>query len=313
MRPSRSPCLVDRRQGDMPQGGDERVVVADERDVVGHRQPPASITSSSAERTQVVAGEHGRDPRADRTFRTGLGPRASVKAADRTTGFESVLAHRADRSRRCAAARRRVTTVDVPDVPVPEPDQVLDGDGAPSAVVVVDRVDRRSRIGRLTTTIGVDRARPARCSAGRAGPGEDDPVDAEVDERLECVALVVVVEERAVQQQPIAASVGGALDPVGDAGEVRVVEVVDQQPERARAACSPGGGRSDWADSRARRRPPTAVARRGADLGRITKGKADERTRHAGAASNVVHRRLRHVIPLRACVAALDSDSIETQ
>ena len=45
---------------------------------------------------------------------------------------------------------------------------------------------------------------------------------------------MAIVEERTVEQQPVAARFGGLFDTVDDGGEVRVVKVVDQQPERPR-------------------------------------------------------------------------------
>ena len=70
---------------DVAERADKRVVVADQRDVVGHPQPGAFDHIEGAERAEVVAGEDRRDrpARCQRSLAPAA-PDASVNALDTT-------------------------------------------------------------------------------------------------------------------------------------------------------------------------------------------------------------------------------------
>ena len=69
-------------------------------------------------------------------------------------------------------------------------------------------------------------------------------------------ALVVVVQERCSAAAGIL-PIGSVLDAVGDTGEIRVVEIVDQQAERACLLAGEMAGDQVRAVAEARRRPPS--------------------------------------------------------
>src|SRR3954454_24825356 len=134
----RLPRLIDGGQRDVPHRGERRVVVADQRHVIGDGDAALFQGRHGTDRSHVVTGEDGRR---ELLLREELLPAAvaallgEVTVGDRR--LESMPPHRSEVSRPPVARTGTRLRVDVRDAGMPELQQVPD-DELPGELVVVD-------------------------------------------------------------------------------------------------------------------------------------------------------------------------------
>ena len=127
--------------------------------------------------------------------------------------------------------------------PVPESGEVSHGELGTEPLVGVDGVDTTGSqwaTDRHDGSLGAD---VVDASGGEAAAGEDHAVDAVREERLDGAVLRRRRPASVGDDDLVSGLLGRVVDPVGDLGEPRVVEIVQQHAERRRATAGevPGG------------------------------------------------------------------------
>ena len=121
------------------------------------------------------------------------------------------------------------------DVAVPESGQVSHRQLGAEALVGVDGVDATRSQRPTDRHDGGLGAEAVDAPGGEAATGEDHAVDPVGEERLDGAVLGRRRAPAVGDDDLVSGVVGGVVDPVGDLGEPRVVEIVEQHAERRRA------------------------------------------------------------------------------
>ena len=256
------PRLAHRRQRDGGGRGEVDVVVADDREVVGHPHAVPHHLLQQPERQQVVGADRRGGPpgggHADDLLAglpaagDGERPRARARSARRRTRSASRTARTTPSCRSCTCGRPD-DAADEGDPPVAALEQVVGGQ--PAAEDVVDGDRALVGAGRAA----VDAARPARrARAAPRGAGESSAVGVMstpwtplLGEHVEVRGLLGRPVVGVAQDDGQALGVRHLLDAAGDVGEERVGDVEDDQADRAAASRRAGGGPTRCGRSRA--------------------------------------------------------------
>jgi len=249
-------ALAECRERGIDIGRDRDVVEPDHADIARDRAAPPADRAHRPDRHEVVVGEdrgHVGRPVEDLEHR-------GLAATDqrRPPGHGDRVGVEPGRGQGVTDTREAGRGVnvplrghEVPEPPVPEFEQMLRREPGARPVVGMDRgqidIDRRS--------VDQDdgewrRGQPFEVPPAETAGRDDQPVDPALDEQVEVARLALRVVVGVAQQDRVALRPGGVLDRPDQLGEVRVLDVGDDQPERF--------GRASLERARDARRPVVA-------------------------------------------------------
>ena len=281
-------------QREVTHGRERRVVVAHERDVLGHAQAALLDRVQRSDGGEVVRGEDRGGPRpslqqfAGALIAAGLG---IGPPPDRDFGGELQLAHGLLVAPAPLQSTSTFAAVYVGDASMAQGHAVLHHREGARGIVVGHAVDRR----RASRTADHHHrhfpARPHDLGALHHGRPEDEAVDPELHEGLDGLVLVLLDPVAGVHQHAVAQGPGPRLNPRDDVREERIVEVGDEHAHDARALLNEALGHGVRAVPEFGHR----AQRRGAALGAHVTVAADhqghQRLRHACVPRHIVDRR----------------------
>ena len=287
--------LIDGGETDVVERGERGVVVTHHRHDARDGQAGVVERVDDAHRREVVGGEEGRRQVAI----------AQLSPAGAVAGFLGEVA--ADHSHVLAeadgphcgyvpgAARCRAgaaASIDMCDAAMPERVQVLYRESRALGVVGADRADHGVGQG---PTRRDERDLPGdflQAMEGETATGNEDAVDTGREEGVHAPRLHRRRTSTVGKDHLIAVTFGDSVDTVGHLREPRVVQVVEQQPDRHRPMCCQVAGREVAAVPENR----GSFVHRGPCLRagpwRVAHHQRHERARHARRGGDILHRRL---------------------
>ena len=237
MRPSwrRGWCTV--VSDTVPDARQDRVVVADHRDVVGDSHAQFLQFRENADGGEIVSCVDGGGRLEEIHELPGTGGAGLLVERplddDRS---EAALDHRLDESVPAFGAARRDAGVDVANARVSQVDQVIDDEAAAMVFVVVDRVET------LRVDVGADGNRRGLHTkslehlVGQAGSCEQQPIGPHVHERFDRLELARFSLPAGAHEDLQVALGRSGRGTLGHFGEERVVEIVEHHPDGVRLA-----------------------------------------------------------------------------